>query len=188
VVQNTLHAYLPGWSDGILLTLEDDRSRQSCWRSEEVSLTTETEKNSESSRIGKDALGVALIAQKGGNFDYKGLSASQIIVKLENKEYATEITDVDAAEYANKGAVVIAGAKGVGSPHVAVVAPTPLDQLGSSAAWMKTGTVPQVFNVGRSVGLIYANRGFLKNDPPKYYIRNIDKMKVDEMNKELRHE
>jgi hypothetical protein len=64
---------------------------------------------------------VDLIAEKGGNLDYRGLTANQIIIKLENKEYATEITDVNAAEYANKGAVVIAGAKRVGSPHVAVV-------------------------------------------------------------------
>ncbi|MBE0433803.1 hypothetical protein IBX73_10125 [candidate division WOR-3 bacterium] len=163
---------------------------QTCY-SKEVDLIAETRDNRESLKIGKDALGVALIAEKGGNFDYKGLTANQIIVKLENKEYATEITDVNAAEYANKGAVVIAGAKeAVGSGHVAVVAPTPLEQLGTSGAWgiTKTGTVPKVFNVGRSVGLIYANYGFLRNDPPKYYIRNIDKMKVDEMNKELRNE
>jgi RHS repeat-associated protein len=64
---------------------------------------------------------VDLLTKKGSNLDYKGLNANGIIVKLEDKEYATEITDVNAAEYANKGAVVIAGAKRVGSPHVAVV-------------------------------------------------------------------
>ncbi|MBE0433802.1 RHS repeat-associated core domain-containing protein [candidate division WOR-3 bacterium] len=134
---------------------------------------------------------VDLIAEMGGNLDYDNLTANQIIVILENKEYATEITDVNAAEYANKGAVVIAGAKeAVGSGHVAVVAPTPLGQLGMSGAWKitKTGSVPKVFNVGRSIVLDYANYGFSPNNPPKYYIRNIDKMKVDEMNKELRNE
>jgi hypothetical protein len=134
---------------------------------------------------------VDLIAEKGDNLDYRGLTANQIVVKMENKEYATEITDVNAAEYASEGAVVIAGAKEeVGSGHVAVVAPTPLDKLGKSEAWgiTKTGTVPKVFNVGSRVGLIYANFGFLRNNPPKYYIRNIDKMKVDEMNKRLRNE
>ncbi len=75
------------------------------------------------------------IAEMGGNLDYNNLTANQIIVKLEDKEYATEITDVNAAEYANKGAVVIAGAKEAVTGHVAVVAPTQLGQLGTSEAW-----------------------------------------------------
>jgi hypothetical protein len=114
--------------------------------------------------------GVSAIEEKGGNTDYKGLTANQIVEKLEDSKYATKVTAAEAASYAQQGATVIAGAKNKeGSGHVAVVSP---DDMVTSGSW--GGKVPVVFNVGRKNAVQGANWSFDVNNKPNYYVRNAD--------------
>ncbi|MBI5805723.1 hypothetical protein HZA73_06710 [candidate division TA06 bacterium] len=119
---------------------------------------------------------VQQIAKVGGVEDYAG-NANVIANKLSDPKFATEVSDATAADYANKGAVVIAAApEKTGRGHVAVVAPT--KELQYSGTFKKS--VPLIFNVGAKNKLVKVSEGFRSKNQPKYYIRNVDKKKVDE--------
>ena len=112
--------------------------------------------------------GVNYIEQAGDNYDYKNLLANDIVKKLDNPKYATQITPEQAINYAKNGTTVIAGVIENTHGHVAIVSPTdPTTQKG----W---GTLPYLFNIGKTNGEIPVNEVFRKDNKPKYYIRNED--------------
>jgi hypothetical protein len=113
--------------------------------------------------------GVDFVEEKGGNSDYKGLTANQIIEKLKNTKYATEITAEQAVDYAREGITVIAGLKEKKHGHVAIVAPLDMKK---STTWGKN--VPSVFNVGKKNAIMRMSGAFRKKDQPNYYVRNTD--------------
>ncbi|MSM40774.1 MAG: hypothetical protein GJT30_14250 [Geobacter sp.] len=111
-------------------------------------------------------VGVSSIEKEGGNYDYVGLNANQIVMKLQNKRYAKEIKPEEAVVYAKKGITVIAGVTAKGHGHVAVVAPM---DMGRSGSWGKN--VPYIFNVGAENGVMKTSEAFSSKNQPRYYVR-----------------
>lgn len=112
--------------------------------------------------------GVNYIEQAGGNYDYDSLLANNIMSKLRDPKYATEITAKEAVEYAKNGTTVIAGISEDGHGHVAIVSPRP---MANNKEW---GDMPYVFNIGKINGELTINQVFRKTNKPKYYLRNED--------------
>jgi len=111
-------------------------------------------------------MGVNHIESVGGNDDYNGLTANQIVKKLQYKNYAREITPEEAVAYAKKGVTVIAGVTEKGHGHVAIVAPMKMERSGS---WGRN--VPYVFNVGADNGVMKASDAFSSRNKPRFYVR-----------------
>ena len=122
-------------------------------------------------KVGKQTYcshGVRYIERTGGNNDYSGMRANDIINMLSNPQYGTQISAEEAVAYAKKGVTVIAGIQDQPSGHVAIVAPADLTKN------KKWGSMPSVFNVGKVNGVMPINESFRLNNRPKYYIRNED--------------
>ena len=124
--------------------------------------------------------GVQKILQAGDDKTLNGKTASEITAYLSNEDNATQLSNEDAVAYAKEGVTVIAAELG----HVAVVAPE--DMVKAGTGWQKaTGQkeVPKVLNVGKKNETLPVNYAFDSSRPPKLYILNADKKKIEERRK-----
>ena len=116
------------------------------------------------------------INSESGDYSVQG-NANAMGNYLRNTDNATSLTQQEALDYANEGAVVWASYVNPNpkkSGHIAVVAPT--ESLTYSGS---RGYVVYVFNVGESNGEIGLNYAFKSNMVVGLYILNADKAAID---------
>ena len=115
-------------------------------------------------------LGAQAINAQSGDKNLRG-RANEMGTSLRNPEIATEISQSEALEYANMGAVVFASyiSNGTEAGHIAVVAPT--EELTYSPS--RNEFVVSVFNVGLQNGEMPLSKAFGKR-AVGMYILNCD--------------